>query len=65
VTRPHAGFGLAAMRQRVEELGGTFNLESTPEDGTTVAATVPVSTGARPNIRPAGGAATSGRSTPR
>jgi signal transduction histidine kinase len=60
-----AGFGLAAMRQRIEELGGTFHLESTPGDGTTVAATVPVSTGARSNIRPAADAATSGRSTPR
>ena len=62
--RSPAGFGLAAMRQRIEELGGTFNLESTPGDGTTVAADVPVSARARPSDRPAaGGAVTSGRST--
>ena len=63
--RSSAGFGLAAMRQRIDELGGTFNLESTPGEGTTVAATVPVTSRARPNNRPVGETATSGRTTPR
>ncbi|MGW6695104.1 sensor histidine kinase [Rhodococcus sp. NPDC054953] len=36
------GFGLPAMRQRVEALGGTFAVESTPGEGTVVAAQIPV-----------------------
>jgi signal transduction histidine kinase len=39
--KPHAGFGLAAMRQRVDGLGGTLTIESKPGEGTTVAVTVP------------------------
>jgi signal transduction histidine kinase len=39
---PPAGFGLAAMRQRVDGLGGTLTIENAPGDGTTVAVTVPV-----------------------
>lgn len=37
-----AGFGLAAMRQRAEQLGGTVVVESAPGHGTTVAATLPL-----------------------
>jgi signal transduction histidine kinase len=37
-----AGFGLVAMRERVEELDGTFNVESTPGKGTTLAAELPI-----------------------
>ena len=33
-------FGLHGMRERAERLGGTFAIESTPEGGTTVRATV-------------------------
>ncbi|MGW0040820.1 sensor histidine kinase [Rhodococcus sp. NPDC003348] len=36
------GFGLPAMRQRVEALGGTFAVESSPGEGTVVAAQIPV-----------------------
>lgn len=35
------GYGLRAMRQRVEQLGGVFSLESTPGEGTIVAAQLP------------------------
>lgn len=35
------GFGLPAMRQRVEALGGTFDVESAPGEGTVVAAQIP------------------------
>jgi signal transduction histidine kinase len=59
------GFGLAAMRQRIEELGGTFNLESTPDEGTTVAAIVPVTARARPSDQPAGETVSSDLSSPR
>lgn len=36
------GYGLRAMRQRVEQLGGTFSVESTPGEGTIVAAQLPL-----------------------
>ncbi|WP_306316208.1 MULTISPECIES: sensor histidine kinase [unclassified Streptomyces] len=36
------GFGLAAMRSRVSELGGTFTVESAPGRGTAVAVTLPL-----------------------
>ena len=35
-------FGLVAIRQRVEQLGGNFVLESTPGQGTAVAVTFPI-----------------------
>ncbi|WP_181405808.1 sensor histidine kinase [Pseudarthrobacter phenanthrenivorans] len=35
------GYGLRAMRQRVEQLGGTFSVQSAPGEGTIVAAQVP------------------------
>jgi signal transduction histidine kinase len=37
-----SGFGLVGMRERVELLGGTLWIESTPGQGTTVAVTLPV-----------------------
>lgn len=38
---PGGGFGLAAMRQRVQRLGGRLAIESEPGSGTTISATVP------------------------
>ena len=35
------GFGLKALRERVEQLGGTLTLESIPGEGTTVAVALP------------------------
>jgi signal transduction histidine kinase len=40
-TRSPDSFGLVAIRQRVEQLGGSFVLESTPGQGTAVAVTFP------------------------
>jgi len=37
-----AGFGLIAMRQRIEGLAGTLEIESEPGDGTGISARVPV-----------------------
>ena len=37
------GYGLTAMRERVEKLDGTLDIESTPGEGTTVAVKIPVS----------------------
>jgi signal transduction histidine kinase len=39
---PGGGFGLTAMRQRVEGLGGTLQVESEPGSGTVISARVPV-----------------------
>jgi signal transduction histidine kinase len=36
------GFGLAGMRRRVEEMGGTFTVTSAPGAGTTVTASLPL-----------------------
>lgn len=40
------GYGLRAMRQRVEQLGGLFSVESNPGSGTVIAAELP--TGEKP-----------------
>jgi signal transduction histidine kinase len=37
------GYGLQAMRERVEACGGTLTLESDPGEGTTVTVTIPLS----------------------
>ena len=42
-TARRPGFGLAAMRERAELLGGKLELASSPERGTTVRLTVPLS----------------------
>ncbi|QBD78774.1 sensor histidine kinase [Ktedonosporobacter rubrisoli] len=39
--QPHGGFGLKALRERIELLGGTFSIESAPGEGTTIALTLP------------------------
>jgi signal transduction histidine kinase len=36
------GFGLVAMRERVEQLGGELLIESEPGEGTTVAVSIPI-----------------------
>ena len=36
------GYGLRAMRDRVERVGGEFSLETSPDAGTTVSAVVPI-----------------------
>lgn len=43
----HKSFGLVAIRQRVEQLGGTFVLESAPGGGTALAVTFPLEEVAR------------------
>lgn len=40
VARAHGGVGLASMRERVEQLGGTLRVQPTPGHGTIVRATV-------------------------
>ncbi|MFD3573714.1 sensor histidine kinase [Streptomyces sp. NPDC058644] len=42
------GFGLPAMRARARSLGGTLSVESAPGQGTAVAVTLPLPTGAVP-----------------
>ncbi len=37
----HHGYGLRAMRQRAEQLNGTFSVESSPGDGTVITAWLP------------------------
>ncbi|MDP8948119.1 MAG: TIGR04086 family membrane protein [Actinomycetota bacterium] len=48
--RDGSGFGLTAMRERVEELGGALIVESTPGEGTTIAIELPV-TAEKPEAR--------------
>jgi signal transduction histidine kinase len=36
------GFGLVAIRERIEQLGGTLRVESAPGEGTTLAAELPI-----------------------
>jgi signal transduction histidine kinase len=42
----HGGHGLENMRSRVQELGGHFNLDSSPGRGTRLALTIPIKRGA-------------------
>jgi signal transduction histidine kinase len=39
--RGRGGMGLLAMEERVQEMGGTFAIESTPEQGTRIIVSVP------------------------
>jgi signal transduction histidine kinase len=47
------GFGLAAMRQRIEGLSGTLQIESEPGGGTAISACVPATTASTPAEAPA------------
>ena len=38
----HLGVGLTSMRERAEELGGKFSVESSPEEGTRILARLPI-----------------------
>lgn len=38
----NAGVGIAAMRERIEKIGGAFQIESAPDSGTTVTARLPI-----------------------
>ena len=40
--RRHGGVGLGSMRERAGELGGTFEIDTPPDGGTRVVATLPV-----------------------
>ncbi|GAB2477855.1 hypothetical protein GCM10027063_18940 [Promicromonospora xylanilytica] len=60
---PHAGaetFGLIAMRERLEGVGGTLVVESAPGEGTAVSASVPAGRTAAAAVLPAGGGAAAG-----
>jgi hypothetical protein len=46
------GFGLTAMRQRVEGLSGSLAVESEPGSGTTIAAGIPVIPAGRVAVEP-------------
>jgi signal transduction histidine kinase len=41
-TQDAGGFGLVAIRERIEQLGGTLRVESAPGEGTTLAAELPI-----------------------
>ena len=41
VASPTAGFGLAGMRDRTAEAGGTLRVQSAPGDGTRIVARIP------------------------
>ena len=45
------GYGLRAMRQRVEQLGGVFSVETSPGEGTIVAAQLPTIAPLQPTSR--------------
>ena len=49
------GFGLRAMRERVEQLGGSVTVESEPGEGTTLTVSMPrLHTTEFPVVRPEG-----------
>ncbi|MYS70333.1 sensor histidine kinase, partial [Streptomyces sp. SID5926] len=46
------GFGLAAMRARLDALGGTLSIESAPGHGTALAARLPLVPPTEPEAHP-------------
>lgn len=61
------GFGMTSMRERMELVGGELTVESTPGEGTTVAASVPLPDrgGLVPGRAPAAGGGTEAREATR
>jgi signal transduction histidine kinase len=60
---PRRGVGLVSMRERTEELGGTFETASPETGGTVVVATIPLMNGhAQDEVRPPGSGRAGGRS---
>lgn len=51
VERVRRGMGLAGMRRRAESIGGSFSVSTTPGEGTTVQAKVPVGLGGQSDGR--------------
>jgi signal transduction histidine kinase len=47
-SRPEGGFGLVAMRQRIEGVSGTLEIESEPGAGTAISACVPAGSAGSP-----------------
>jgi signal transduction histidine kinase len=41
----HVGVGLTSMRERTAELGGSFDIDSAPNGGTTLSVRLPLATG--------------------
>lgn len=48
VGQPAGGFGLKALRERVEQLGGMLSIESSPGEGTTIAVALPAASNESP-----------------
>jgi len=46
--RDSGGFGLKGMRERVEGVGGTLSIESSPGEGSTLVVELPVDPSASP-----------------
>jgi signal transduction histidine kinase len=59
--RPDGGFGLTGMRERLEEIAGSLEIESEPGGGTAISASVPVSGQRTGEPSPAGERPVSGR----
>lgn len=51
-SRKNQHLGLLGMRERVEMVGGSFSVESSPGQGTTITARIPFRRGARESARP-------------
>ena len=42
ISSTNGGYGLVAMRERVQELAGSLQIESEPNEGTTIAVSLPI-----------------------
>jgi signal transduction histidine kinase len=51
-TSPNSGYGLNNMAERAEELGGVFEVESSPGDGTRLTASLPLNAPSEPVDKP-------------
>ncbi len=45
-TKGEPGFGLRSLAERLDDVGGRLSVESSPGDGTAVAASIPLAVGA-------------------